>query len=106
MILTIITTTETIDEWGNITITETETNYTIDSRDFQPVAGITKLADSQNITNDGLLKNRFRKLFLKEQLKDISIDIGQKIKVDGKEYTVVELSEYEKHKEVICYVVE
>ena len=105
MTLTIVQESITYDQWGNPVSSAIETNYEIDSIDFQPYAK-GGLADSANITDDGMLKHRFRKLFLKDSLKDLQIDVGKTIKVDGKQYKVSEIQEYEKHKEVICYVVE
>ena len=105
MTLTIVQESITYDQWGNPVSSATETNYEIDARDFQPYAH-GGLSDSANITDDGMLKHRFRKLFLKDSLKDLQIDVGKTIKVDGKQYKVSEIQEYEKHKEVICYVVE
>ena len=52
------------------------------------------------------MKHRFRKLFLRDTLKDLSIDVGQIVKIDGKEYRISEIQEYEKHKEAILHVVE
>jgi len=106
MILTIVQETTTLDEWGNPTTSIVETNYEIDSRDFQPISGVSRLSDVANITDEGLLKHRFRMLFLKDSLKDLSIDVGQIVKVDGKEYRISEIQEYEKHKEAILHVVE
>ena len=105
MTLTIVQESTTYDQWGNPTTSTTETNYEIDSRDFQPYAH-GGLSDSANITDEGLLKHRFRKLFLKDSLKDLQIDVGETIKVDGKEYRVSEIQEYEKHREVVCHAVE
>jgi len=106
MTLTIVQETVTYDQWGNPVTSTTETNYEIDSRDFQPISGISRLSDTANITDEGLLKHRFRKLFLKDTLKDLSIDVGQIVKIDGKEYRISEIQEYEKHKEAILHAVE
>lgn len=106
MTLTIVQETTTYDEWGNPTISMVEANYEIDSRDFQPIPGISRLSDTANITDEGLLKHRFRKLFLKNTLKDLQVDVGQIVKIDGKEYRISEIQEYEKHKEAILHVVE
>jgi len=105
MTLTIVQESTTYDQWGNPTTSTTETNYEIDSRDFQPYAH-GGLSDSANITDEGLLKHRFRKLFLKDTLKDLSIDAGQVVKIDGKEYKIAEIQEYEKHKEAILHAME
>ena len=106
MTLTIVDEVTTYDQWGNPITSTVETNYEIDNRDFQPISGVSRLSDVANITDEGLLKHRFRILFLKDSLKDLQIDVGKTIKVDGKQYKVSEIQEYEKHKEVICYVVE
>lgn len=98
MILKIYTETVVYDEWGNPTITKTSQNYTIESRDFQSISQY----DSLNITDDGILKNKMRILFLKGSNRDAAIDVGKVITVDDEDYTVVEIREYEKHKEVIC----
>lgn len=98
--MTVKTYTETIvyDEWGNPTITKITNTYTIESRDFQSISQY----DSLNITDDGILKNKMRILFLKGSNKDAVIDTGKVITVGSEDYTVVEIREYEKHKEVIC----
>lgn len=106
MTITIIQESTTYDEWGNPTTTATETNYEIDSKDFQPISGVSRLSDTANISDEGILKHRFRMLFLKGSLKNISIDIGNKVRVNGQEYIVSEIQEYERHKEVICHAVE
>jgi len=106
MILTIVQETTTYDEWGNPTVATIEADYEIDSRDFQPVSGVSRLSDVANITDEGLLKHRFRMLFLKDSLKDLPIDIGQTVKIDGKEYRISEIQEYEQHKEAILHAVE
>lgn len=98
--MTLKTYTDTIvyDEWGNPTITQVENTYTIDTRDFQSISQY----DSLNITDDGILKNKMRILFLKGSNKNIAIDVGNVITVENEDYTIVEIREYEKHKEVIC----
>jgi len=105
MTLTIVRETQTFDEWGNPVVTTTEENYEIELRDFQPYAR-GGLAEQIEINDDGTFKHRYRKLFLRDALKDISVDVGQIVKVDGKQYRVVEFQEYERHKEAILHVVE
>lgn len=98
MTLTITKTEVGYDEWGNPTTITTTENYTIATRDFQP----TPEYDTLVISDTGVFTQRMRKLFLKGSLYSLALEIGQTIEVDNVEYMIIEIRQYEKHKEVIC----
>jgi hypothetical protein len=102
MVLTIIKETQTFDEWGNPVSQTTQENYDIEPKDFQAYGKFDQL----EITDEGSLKHRMRILFLRNGLKDTPIDLGDVVEVDGKKYSVLEIREYQNHKEVICRGIE
>lgn len=102
MVLTLIKETQGFDEWGNPISQTTQTNYEIEPRDWQAYGRYDQL----EITDEGILKHRMRILFLRNGLKDTPIDLGDVVEVDGKKYSVLEIREYQNHKEVICRGVE
>ena len=97
MILTILRSSTTFDEWGNPVETTTEESYEIDEIDFQ----VYDRGDILKINNDGTFKHSYRILFLKDELKDIALDVGEIVQIDGREYKVVQIQQYQRHKEVI-----
>jgi hypothetical protein len=102
MVLTIIRTTQTFDEWGNPVSQSSQANYDIEPKDFQAFGKFDQL----DITDEGSLKHRMRILFLRNGLKDVPVDLGDIVEVESKKYSVLEIREFTNHKEVICRGVE
>lgn len=102
MVLTLIKETQTFDEWGNPVSQTTQTDYDIEPKDWQAYGRFDQLG----ITDEGVLKHRMRILFLRNGLKDVPIDLGDVVEVEGKRYSVVEIREFTNHKEAICRAVE
>lgn len=102
MVMKVLRKQTVMDEWGNVREAVTTEQYEIEKRDFQYARKVSEL----EVNDTGIIKSRLRVLFLREENAGIVLDTGDEIEIEGKRYTVLQVREYAKHKEVIVHGVE